>query len=723
MDVGSSILHHVERQLNACLTCLVMRHGTQGYQVTIKNSLGVAGFSPDVIKMLSVRLRSHQKAILSGNSCKEIDSTLYDIKGNNFDFSQLPKWLLIIVTENDLDFQENISAICRWYRRVKAWGCDCLAIVTAVTTPPTKTPPPPLSARIQDLCRHNPELEEMRSRQRLKTFYIAHWDSIEVTEQVFMDVVSKWLSNDSACLESSTEAGEDEHMAYSNIIKIIVRDLNQTLPQIEIFLRLFIMCFLGLLSVFFTLGVIVFLSKDGGMEKDLRRAEEYLVSHLEARRTPKSDWGSSHTPAVLIALQITNHHWCLDNVDNRRSVDRLEIGILASLARLSPKRKISSIYTPQRLAADINALLATFQDPRDFYDHDLVAILKRYITDVIPYTAYTAHAYSGYVIALCNNGEYLNDGHAERIFKKQNQDGGFYLGVNEAAISLMALSCVNQTVENLRKTEKIVSYIRGQRQHDGSYGALYSTALVLQAYNVTGYSVDTPTRKEATLSWLLRSCYGNAALKDPDVASAVLLALSGHSLLDIDQITGINHKKRTSTTLPSGGQQGKFRYLAPEVTPEVIRDKSSGLKDDNIIIVQHVAVEDNERNNATAETDISERKDTSERKDMSERSGSSANSASYLDRNTSTNQEPNADGAGAVSDDGVAVSDRDAASPKHRWKKWKRKFVDIDEDAPYEVSRDENQTKLHKAHKRRHKMAITVNEAGLGYIFLNQCFV
>jgi len=136
-----------------------------------------------------------------------------------------------------------------------------------------------------------------------------------------------------------------------------------------------------------------------------------------------------------------------------------------------------------------------------------------------------------------------------------------------------------------------------------------------------------------------------------------------------------------------------------------------------------VAVEDNERNNATAETDISERKDTSERKDMSERSGSSANSASYLDRNTSTNQEPNADGAGAVSDDGVAVSDRDAASPKHRWKKWKRKFVDTDEDAPYEVSRDENQTKLHKAHKRRHKMAITVNEAGLGYIFLNQCFV
>ena len=72
---------------------------------------------------------------------------------------------------------------------------DCLAIVTAVTTPPTKTPPPPLSARIQDLCRHNPELEEMRSRQRLKTFYIAHWDSIEVTEQVFMDVVSKWLSS------------------------------------------------------------------------------------------------------------------------------------------------------------------------------------------------------------------------------------------------------------------------------------------------------------------------------------------------------------------------------------------------------------------------------------------------------------------------------------------------------------------------------------------------
>ena len=51
---------------------------------------------------------------------------------------------------------------------------------------------------------------------------------------------------------------------------------------------------------------------------------------------------------------------------------------------------------------------------------------------------------------------------------------------DEAAISLMALSCVNQTVENLRKTEKIVSYIRGQRQHDGSYGALYSTALVLQ---------------------------------------------------------------------------------------------------------------------------------------------------------------------------------------------------------------------------------------------------
>ena len=76
-------------------------------------------------------------------------------------------------------------------------------------------------------------------------------------------------------------------------------------------------------------------------------------------------------------------------------------------------------------------MLATFLDPHDFYDHDLVAILKRHITDVVPYTAHTAHAYSSYVIALCNNGEELNDEHAQRILGKQNRDGGFYLGVSK----------------------------------------------------------------------------------------------------------------------------------------------------------------------------------------------------------------------------------------------------------------------------------------------------
>lgn len=114
---------------------------------------------------------------------------------------------------------------------------------------------------------------------------------------------------------------------------------------------------------------------DVGLTTDIRKAQQYLRSHLEQLRSGRSEWGRGQDAVALLALQLHDPSWCVSSEHNQRSVDRMEIGLLAELSRLraSQRREL----TASKLSTYILALLATYQNPRDFHDHNLVAVLER----------------------------------------------------------------------------------------------------------------------------------------------------------------------------------------------------------------------------------------------------------------------------------------------------------------------------------------------------------
>ncbi len=75
------------------------------------------------------------------------------------------------------------------------------------------------------------------------------------------------------------------------------------------------------------------LPADSGLDRQVERARRGLQEALEAARGARSDWSGTHDGVALLALQLHNPAWCFTSVSNQRSVDRLEISVLAVLSR------------------------------------------------------------------------------------------------------------------------------------------------------------------------------------------------------------------------------------------------------------------------------------------------------------------------------------------------------------------------------------------------------
>ena len=72
---------------------------------------------------------------------------------------------------------------------------------------------------------------------------------------------------------------------------------------------------------------------DTDLQSDLRVSRSILCEYLENHRTGKSEWGMQYDALVLTSLQLHQSGWIFRNIQNQRSVDRMEIGLLASITR------------------------------------------------------------------------------------------------------------------------------------------------------------------------------------------------------------------------------------------------------------------------------------------------------------------------------------------------------------------------------------------------------
>ncbi|OWF52714.1 gastric intrinsic factor-like [Mizuhopecten yessoensis] len=235
-------------------------------------------------------------------------------------------------------------------------------------------------------------------------------------------------------------------------------------------------------------------------------------------------WGSYANAEAILGLMLANDTWYRkDDADSVVSVQAMHIELLAALSRNSMLEDAE--WSNGKLAQYVSAIQMTCYDPKDFYGHNLVYILSGHMTQNREYFMRQRFALSWGVLALCNANE-----HIEETFKKLlgNPSTNFTFGVDEAAMTLMALTCIKDTIGRQSAENFIVRLLRS-----GVTLGEYSSSLAIQALRAAGTMGvdDLISRITADLRQSLLN--KTSSLMTPAGALHILPALAGTSPLDI----------------------------------------------------------------------------------------------------------------------------------------------------------------------------------------------
>jgi len=193
------------------------------------------------------------------------------------------------------------------------------------------------------------------------------------------------------------------------------------------------------------------------------------------------------------------------------------------------------------------------------------------------------------IIALHNAKVALDWSHLSTLVQQQQDDGSFGHSIDETCMSIIALSCgigsnVDDVIEAINSS---VNWLQGQRSPlTGAYGHTYSTALALQAFNVSGQLLSE-NDWQVTLAWLLRQTTRDPAIRNIEIASQTLLVLAGRTMLSIRNFTGLD----------DGHNEDMYR--TPRLLPHIYVDGSEGMADAS-------AIDSNNTNNAKQQEEETE---------------------------------------------------------------------------------------------------------------------
>ncbi|XP_042903054.1 uncharacterized protein CG3556 isoform X3 [Parasteatoda tepidariorum] len=252
-----------------------------------------------------------------------------------------------------------------------------------------------------------------------------------------------------------------------------------------LYLRLFgILCFFSI--PWLSLALLGFGSKaneNGGSESDdfngtgaspaLTSCPAPQLSGVEwilHIRQPDYGW-KENTHRAIIALVVSNWENFVSTSERLLMEHQLEVEISRSLLRNS-----SFPVYPNNLALFIHALIATNRNPRNFHNIDLVARL----IDLVRGYEQTTHPFI--LLALCNAKSFEpRNTHVLEYYLRHNQNSR--KSMEYKALALQAYECAGS--QNIKINDSVVfenrRFLISQQYPDGSFGNVYTTALIVQA--------------------------------------------------------------------------------------------------------------------------------------------------------------------------------------------------------------------------------------------------
>ncbi|CAG2214686.1 GIF [Mytilus edulis] len=250
------------------------------------------------------------------------------------------------------------------------------------------------------------------------------------------------------------------------------------------------------------------------------------VNQLLKKRDEDWSWGERVQAEAIIALHLAKYRvFKKTKAFLYISVKQMNIDLLSALSK--DNSLTSKEWGRGKLAYYILGMKATCQDPRDFYDHDLIDKLKSHLTNSSSYLDSNKFAYSLILIALCKAGEPIDTHNLDAI---STTPGYYTFGVDEASLVYMAYHCVgNSTYKNAE--DAAFNFILQAKNENGTFGNEYSTALAVQAIFASG---NRTLRRQAKtgIDYMINSIE-RSKVPFTSLLLSVLPAIARKSLLDI----------------------------------------------------------------------------------------------------------------------------------------------------------------------------------------------
>ncbi|KAK3091973.1 hypothetical protein FSP39_024109 [Pinctada imbricata] len=219
--------------------------------------------------------------------------------------------------------------------------------------------------------------------------------------------------------------------------------------------------------------IIVKMKSFVGLQCSKSEGTKWLLN----KRNPDWGWGTRGEAQSIIALHLTN-----DRLLNKSdpyvyiSVKEMNIDLLKALSH--DTELASSEWGHGVLGIYVTALIATCQDPHDFYGFDLLDKLQFHVENFTDYYKSNKFAYSWALIGICVAGGQIEDRYKDHLV---TQFGNTSFNIDTISMILMALSCGRSDINNDTYIQNLASFIASKQLPSGAFGNEYTTALAVQA--------------------------------------------------------------------------------------------------------------------------------------------------------------------------------------------------------------------------------------------------
>ncbi|CAL1287036.1 unnamed protein product, partial [Larinioides sclopetarius] len=279
------------------------------------------------------------------------------------------------------------------------------------------------------------------------------------------------------------------------------------------------------------------------------------VNWLKNQRNAAWGWRENTHRAIIALYLAKGANFNGTNLDEDLMEKQLELQMSTAILRNE-----TDLITPTQLAMYINALLAICHDPRNFYGFNLINDMKRQMefskntTHLLPY------------LALCNAKEILTDLDVVKLVQVLESPSNHSFFTDVQSVALMGLACIGNSSKTLELKENITratEILKKHQNEDGSFGNIYTTALVIQALLSSGHEEDTDLDLKAAIEFLKSQQSKDGSFGDFLATYLILPILNSKSLSDIGKINCTENVKRVRDSNPVADIEFK---LGPKIS-------------------------------------------------------------------------------------------------------------------------------------------------------------